>query len=112
MKYSNGPFKLVVDQTSPVHSFRIVTCEKEGYIEKEVARINPYNIDTREGDGHLLAAAPELLAVVMRLDELFDELTAELPYGRKGRGATDWGKVNDILCAGKRAWAKARGEEK
>lgn len=112
MKYSNGPFKLVVDQTSPVHSFRIVTCEQEGYIDKEVARINPYNIDTREGDGILLAAAPEMFEALKMMQKLMTNFFCDknIPWGQTS--GIDFKLMNDALIMMDRAVAKVEGKLK
>jgi hypothetical protein len=80
-------WKLVIDNTTPVHQFVIREVTDPPYIGIEIARVNPGNIVYREKHGKLIAAAPAMFDLLQRLTHYFDGL--EGPYSDMKRDIVD-----------------------
>ena len=65
--------------------------------------------EDQEYEARLNSGLLGLLEVAKSIPALFEELTAESGINKKNRGATDWGIVNNIMCAATAAIARAEG---
>lgn len=106
MNHTPGPWRLHNSMAASDWERAVNT---KGY---QLIYVDPVNaVEVRgtdaEANAHLIAAAPELLAVVKQVGKLFEELTCE---SRKTKArATNWEFVNDTMVAASKAIAKAKG---